>query len=63
MIKKLLFLLVTVTASIFTVNAQNLILNGNFESGSGDVFTNWSKYNGASSLTAEATEIHGVLEF
>jgi hypothetical protein len=59
MIKKLLFLFVTVMCTTFTMNAQNLLLNGNFEAGTGDNFTNWSKWNGATSLTAETVEIHG----
>ncbi|CAN5575127.1 hypothetical protein BH09BAC4_BH09BAC4_21000 [soil metagenome] len=29
----------------------NLVPNGSFELGSGDVFTNWSKYNGAANMT------------
>jgi len=39
----------------------NLLLNGDFESGSGSTFTNWSAYNGASSFneTKVAGEIHG----
>jgi hypothetical protein len=61
MIRKLLFLLVTVTYSTFTVNAQNLLLNGSLEAGSGDVFTNWTKANGSANLTAETIQIHGGL--
>jgi len=61
MIKKLLFLLVAVTCSTFTVNAQNLLLNGSLEAGSGDVFTNWTKANGSANLTAETVQIHGGL--
>ncbi|SHG58167.1 Por secretion system C-terminal sorting domain-containing protein [Flavobacterium fluvii] len=61
MIKKLLFLLVAVTGTSLTMNAQNLLLNGNFETGTGDVFPNWTKLNGGTSLTSEAVEIHGGL--
>jgi endo-1,4-beta-xylanase len=42
-------------ATLFGVNAQNLILNPGFENGTGDNFTNWSKPNGASSLLATTT--------
>ncbi|MFY7889979.1 MAG: endo-1,4-beta-xylanase [Spirosomataceae bacterium] len=35
--------------------AVNLLANGSFETGSGDNFTNWSKYNGGSSLVQTAT--------
>ena len=40
---------------------QNIIPNPGFESGAGDVFTNWTKANGASYLTATtvAAEVHG----
>ncbi|QJD78804.1 carbohydrate binding domain-containing protein [Spirosoma rhododendri] len=40
---------------------QNLIPNPGFESGTGDVFTNWTKANGAAYLTATtaAAEVHG----
>lgn len=40
---------------------QNLIPNPGFESGTGDVFTNWTKQNGAAYLTATtvADEVHG----
>ncbi len=31
---------------------QNLVLNGGFELGDGDDFTNWSKFNGADLMTA-----------
>lgn len=39
-------------------NPVNILLNGGFEAGSADVFSNWSKYNGASSIfqTTIATE-------
>lgn len=39
--------------------AVNLLANGSFETGSGDNFTNWSKYNGGSSLvqTTAAAEV------
>ncbi|MEO8239386.1 MAG: carbohydrate binding domain-containing protein [Flavobacterium sp.] len=60
MIKKLLFLFLAV-GSISSLNAQNLIVNGNFEAGSGDIFTNWTKTNGAANLTAETVNIHGGL--
>jgi hypothetical protein len=59
MIKKLLFLFVIVMCATLTMNAQNLLLNGDFEAGTGDNFTNWSKWNGATSMTAESVEIHG----
>jgi GH35 family endo-1,4-beta-xylanase len=39
-------------ATLFRVNAQNLILNPGFELGTGDNFTNWNKYNGNSLLLA-----------
>lgn len=35
-----------------TVAGPNILLNGDFESGSGNDFTNWSKYNGAASISA-----------
>ena len=40
---------------------QNLVPNPGFESGTGDVFTNWTKANGAAYLTATtaAAEVHG----
>ncbi|WP_461117412.1 endo-1,4-beta-xylanase [Spirosoma jeollabukense] len=40
---------------------QNLVPNPGFESGSGDTFTNWTKANGATYLTATtaADEVHG----
>ncbi|CAD0005433.1 carbohydrate binding domain-containing protein [Flavobacterium chungangense] len=57
MIKKLLFL--AFTASITSLSAQNLILNGNFEAGTGDVFTNWTKTNGGANLTADLVNVHG----
>lgn len=59
MIKKLLFLLLATSSISSTLQAQNLIANGNFEAGSGDAFTNWTKTNGAANLTAETTTIHG----
>lgn len=58
MIKKLLFLSAVMTSSI-TMSAQNLVANGNFEAGTGDVFTNWSKPNGAANLTADNLNVHG----
>ncbi|EJL65022.1 carbohydrate binding domain-containing protein [Flavobacterium sp. CF136] len=61
MIKKLLFLFLTVSGISSSLNAQNLIVNGNFEAGTGDVFTNWTKTNGAANLTAETVNIHGGL--
>lgn len=63
MIKKLLFLLVTVCCSSFTMNGQNLLSNGTLEDGSGDVFTNWTKANGSANLTATAVtaEVHAGL--
>jgi endo-1,4-beta-xylanase len=61
MIKKLLFLSVAIMCTTFTLNAQNLLLNGNFEAGAGNVFTNWTALNGGSSLTSETTQIHGGL--
>lgn len=60
MIKKLLFLFLAV-GSISSLNAQNLIVNGSFEAGTGDIFTNWTKTNGAANLTAETVNIHGGL--
>ena len=61
MIKKLLFLFLTVSGISSSLNAQNLIVNGNFEAGTGDIFTNWTKTNGAANLTAETVNIHGGL--
>lgn len=57
MIKKLLFLVFT--AGTISLSAQNLILNGSFEAGTGDVFTNWTKTNGAANLTADNATVHG----
>jgi hypothetical protein len=39
----------------------NLLLNGGLELGSGDVFTNWNKYNGGTFLVASTTaaDVHG----
>lgn len=39
----------------------NLLLNGDFELGSGNTFTNWSAYNGGTSFseTKVAAEVHG----
>lgn len=34
---------------------ENLLLNGGFEQGGGDDFTNWSKFNGADGMTATTT--------
>jgi hypothetical protein len=61
MIKKLLFLCLTAGCISSTITAQNLILNGNFEAGTGDIFTNWTKANGAANLTADALTVHGGL--
>ena len=58
MIKKLLFLLVTVTCTTFTMNAQNLVLNSGLEAGTGNTFTNWITW-GNPNLTAELTDTHG----
>jgi hypothetical protein len=35
---------------------ENLLLNGNIESGDGDEFTNWSKFNGGDGMTATTNE-------
>ncbi|RAV99032.1 endo-1,4-beta-xylanase [Pseudochryseolinea flava] len=35
-----------------TGGSENILLNGGFESGSGDNFDNWSKYNGGTVMTA-----------
>lgn len=43
------------------VNAQNLIPNPSFEVGTGDTFTNWSKFNGANALL-ETTVVSEVQE-
>ena len=59
MIKKLLFLFLTAGSFTSSLNAQNLIVNGNFEAGTGDNFTNWSKTNGAANLTADILTVHG----
>lgn len=59
MIKKLLFLLVTVTCTSFTMSAQNLLLNSTLEAGTGDSFTNWSRTSGQTNLTAETVNVHG----
>ncbi|HQK40805.1 MAG TPA: carbohydrate binding domain-containing protein, partial [Flavobacterium alvei] len=58
MIKKLLFLLVAVTGTSLTMNAQNLVLNSNLEAGTGNTFTNWTTW-GNPNLTQELTETHG----
>jgi endo-1,4-beta-xylanase len=44
-----------------TVAGPNVLLNGGFESGTGDEFSNWAKYNGGVSILAGsgATEVHG----
>lgn len=60
MIKKLLFLLVTVTMTSFTMNAQNLFLNGDLESGSGNTFTNWTTWANPN-ITEETVNIHSGL--
>ncbi|PXY40174.1 hypothetical protein DMB65_13995 [Flavobacterium cheongpyeongense] len=59
MIKKLLFLFLAAGCFSSTLNAQNLILNGNLEAGTGDVFTNWTKTNGGANLTADLVNVHG----
>lgn len=38
---------------------ENLVLNGGFEEGDGDDFTNWTKQNGDDRMTAETTDVHG----
>ena len=58
MIKKLLFLLLAVTGTSFTMNAQNLVLNSGLEAGTGNTFTNWTTW-GNPNLTAELTDTHG----
>lgn len=35
---------------------ENLLLNGGFEQGDGDEFTNWSKFNGGDGMTATSAE-------
>ncbi|MDB4292947.1 carbohydrate binding domain-containing protein [Maribacter sp.] len=35
----------------------SLVANGDFESGDGDDFTNWSKFNGADRMAQETTEV------
>ena len=42
-----------------SVNGVNILTNGGFETGSGNDFSNWSKFNGAASITvgAGASEI------
>ena len=54
----LYLLLLGVISPLFA--QQNLIPNPGFESGSGDVFTNWTKANGAAYLTATTApaEVH-----
>jgi endo-1,4-beta-xylanase len=49
----------TVTGGGSGATAVNLLANGSFESGSGDNFNNWSKYNGTSNLlgTTVASEV------
>jgi hypothetical protein len=59
MIKKLLFIL-TVTCASFTMNAQNLFLNGGLESGTGNTFTNWTTWANPN-ITEETVNIHGGL--
>lgn len=61
---KLYNLLLTVCliiGSMLITYAQNLMPNPNFENGTGDNFTNWTKANGASYLTATTVpaEVHG----
>ncbi len=40
-------------------NPDNLAVNGDFELGDGDDFTNWSKFNGADNMTQETSDVHG----
>lgn len=42
------------------VEGSNLLVNGDFETGSGDNFTNWSKYNGGTSIVSGSgiAEVH-----
>lgn len=44
-----------------TIAGPNVLLNGDFESGSGNEFTNWTKYNGSTAIGAGsgAREVHG----
>jgi hypothetical protein len=58
MIKKIHFLCLTTIFMSFSSNAQNLILNGDFEAGTGNSFTNWTVYNGAANLSAETVQVH-----
>ena len=37
-----------------TVSGPNILVNGDFEAGTGDNFTNWSKFNGGTAITAGA---------
>lgn len=55
----LFLLLIGVISPLF--GQQNIVPNPGFESGTGDVFTNWTKANGAAYLTATTTpaEVHG----
>jgi len=41
-----------------TPTVENLVVNGDYELGSGDDFDNWGKYNGADNMTEETTEVH-----
>jgi GH35 family endo-1,4-beta-xylanase len=58
---RLLLTTCLILGSFLMIEAQNLISNSGFELGSGDVFTNWTKANGSSYLTATSigTEVHG----
>ncbi|WP_281297036.1 carbohydrate binding domain-containing protein [Flavobacterium limnophilum] len=60
MIKKLLFLLITVTCTTFTANAQNLFLNSGLEAGTGNTFTNWTTWSNPN-ITEETVNIHSGL--
>src|SRR5690606_30895302 len=39
--------------------AANIVLNGGFEEGDGDDFTNWTKQSGGDRMTAETSDVHG----
>jgi len=50
-----------IIGTVFMTHAQNLMPNPGFENGTGDNFTNWTKANGATYLTATtvSSEVHG----
>ena len=49
--------MVSGTQPIGLPSNDSVLLNGGFEAGEGDEFTNWNKYNGADRITEEATDV------